>query len=99
MDSVVGTVSFRRRVHAKGLARYRAMSQEQRRETVDAASQRVLEHNWVATPGFTMPNRRMFRWQGFGVFFFQPIGGIRGGAPRGVRELENVLSLQLPNGF
>ncbi len=99
MDSVVGMVSFRRRVDAKGLARYREMSREQRCKTVDAASHRVLEHNWVATPGFAMPNRRKYPWQWLWDSCFHAIAWSRLGDPRGVRELENVLSLQLPSGF
>ena len=88
-----------RRVHAKSLGRYQEMAPEQRRETVDAASRLILERNWVATPGFTMPNRRKYPWQWLRDSCFHAIAWSRLGDPRGVKELENVLALQLPNGF
>lgn len=81
------------------LARYRAMSREQRCVAVDAASRRILERNWVPTPGFTMPNRRKYPWQWLWDSCFHAIAWSRLGDARGVRELENVLSLQLPTGF
>ena len=88
-----------RRVHTNSLIRYREMPPEQRRNTVAAASHRILERNWVATPGFTMPNRRKYPWMWLWDSCFHAIAWSRLGDPRGVKELENVLSLQLPNGF
>jgi Mannosylglycerate hydrolase MGH1-like glycoside hydrolase domain len=75
------------------------MPAERRRDTVDAASRRVLERNWVSTPGFTAPNRRKYPWMWLWDSCFHAIAWSGLGDPRGVTELESVLSLQLPNGF
>jgi hypothetical protein len=75
------------------------MSPEQRRHSVEAASRRILERNWVPTPGFTMPNPRKYPWQWLWDSCFHAIAWSRLGDPRAVNELESVLSLQLPNGF
>jgi hypothetical protein len=94
------SVAFhRRRVDANSVARYRELSLEHRRDSVDAASRRVLERNWVATPGFTMPNRRKYPWQWLWDSCFHAIAWSALGDARGVEELETVLSLQLPDGF
>jgi Mannosylglycerate hydrolase MGH1-like glycoside hydrolase domain len=93
-------MSFRlRRVRARSLARHREMSPEDRRHSVEAASRRILERNWVPTPGFTMPNRRKYPWQWLWDSCFHAIAWSRLGDPRGVKELESVLALQLPSGF
>jgi len=93
-------VTFRhRRVDAAGLARYREITPEARRRAVDGVSRRVLESNWVGKPGFTMPNRRKYPWQWLWDSCFHAISWSRLGDPRGITELETVLSLQLPNGF
>ena len=88
-----------RRAHSRGLARCRAMSPAERRASVDAASRRILEENWVATPGFTMPNRRKYPWQWLWDSCFHAIAWSHLGDPRGVTELQSLLSLQLPTGF
>jgi hypothetical protein len=75
------------------------MPADQRRESVDAACRRILERNWVATPGFTMPNRRKYPWLWLWDSCFHAIAWSSLGDRRGVEELESVLSLQLPNGF
>lgn len=75
------------------------MAPEQRRESVDTASRRILERNWVATPGFTVPNRRKYPWQWLWDSCFHAIAWSRLGDPRGITELESILSLQLPSGF
>jgi hypothetical protein len=75
------------------------MPSEQRRDTVDAACRRILERNWVATPGFAMPNRRKYPWMWLWDSCFHAIAWSRLGDPRGVEELESVFSVQLPNGF
>ena len=46
-----------------------------------------------------MPNRRKYPWQWLWDSCFHAIAWSRLGDPRGVKELENLLSLQLPNGF
>lgn len=89
----------RRRLLINGLARYREMSLEQRRDTVDAACREILERNWVTTAGYTMPNRRKYPWMWLWDSCFHAIAWSRLGDPRGVTELETLLSLQLPNGF
>src|SRR5208282_2586506 len=63
------------------------------------ASRRVLEGNWVASPGFTMPNGRKYPWQWLWDSCFHAIAWSGLGDPRGVNELENVLAWQLANGF
>jgi hypothetical protein len=75
------------------------MSPEQRRDTVDAACRRILERNWVAAAGFAMPNRRKYPWMWLWDSCFHAIAWSRLGDPRGVKELESVFSVQLPNGF
>jgi hypothetical protein len=75
------------------------MRPEQRRNTVEAACRHILERNWVATPGYTMPNRRKYPWMWLWDSCFHAIAWSRLGDARSVKELENVLSLQLPNGF
>ncbi|HEY4451754.1 MAG TPA: hypothetical protein VGN13_09195 [Solirubrobacteraceae bacterium] len=75
------------------------MDPQQRRGSVEAASRRILERHWVASPGFTMPNRRKYPWMWLWDSCFHAIAWSGLGDSRGVRELENVLSLQLPNGF
>jgi hypothetical protein len=89
----------RRRLQTDSLTRYRELPSHQRRELVDAACRRVLEGNWVATPGFTMPNRRNYPWMWLWDSCFHAIAWSGLGDPRGVKELESVLSLQLANGF
>jgi hypothetical protein len=88
-----------RRVHTGRLTRFREMGPEGRRETVDAASRKVLERNWVPTQGFTMPNRRKYPWQWLWDSCFHAIAWSRLGDPRCVAELESVFSLQLADGF
>jgi hypothetical protein len=75
------------------------MPADRRRESVDAACRGVLERNWVATPGFTMPNRRKYPWLWLWDSCFHAIAWSSLGDPRGVEELQSVLSLALPNGF
>ncbi len=75
------------------------MSPRELRESVDGESRRVLEGNWVAAHAFTMPNRRKYPWQWLWDSCFHAISWARLNDPRCVRELESVLSLQLPNGF
>jgi hypothetical protein len=75
------------------------MGPEQRRDMVDADCRRILERNWVATPGFTVPNRRKYPWMWLWDSCFHAIAWSRLGDPRGVKELETLLSLQLPSGF
>jgi hypothetical protein len=75
------------------------MSPEQRRDTVEAGCRRILERNWVAAPGFTMPNRRKYPWMWLWDSCFHAIAWSGLGDPRGVKELESVLSVQLPSGF
>ncbi len=87
------------RIHTKSLLRYQELPREQRRGAVDAASRHILERNWVPSPGFTVPNRRKYPWMWLWDSCFHAIAWSCLGDPRGVRELENVLSLQLPNGF
>jgi hypothetical protein len=96
----VPQVTFRlRRARAKSLLCYRRMAPEQRRQSVEAASRSVLERSWVPTPGFTMPNRKKYPWQWLWDSCFHAIAWSRLGDPRGVKELESALSLQLPTGF
>jgi hypothetical protein len=70
-----------------------------RRELVERGCRLVLERNWVATPGFTMPNRRKYPWQWLWDSCFHAIAWSALGDPRCVVELETLFSLQLPNGF
>jgi hypothetical protein len=88
-----------RRRQRRNLARYHELQPEERRAAVDAASRRILEGNWVAAKGFTVPNRRKYPWLWLWDSCFHAIGWSRLGDARGVTELESVLSLQLPNGF
>jgi hypothetical protein len=81
------------------LERYGELSPAVRRDALDAASRRILERNWVPTPGFTMPNRRKYPWMWLWDSCFHAIAWSRLGDPRCVTELESVLSLQLPSGF
>ena len=53
----------------------------------------------MPSPGFTMPNRRKYPWQWLWDSCFHAIAWSRLGDPRGVEELESILSLQLPSGF
>ncbi len=46
-----------------------------------------------------MPNRRKYPWQWLWDSCFHAIAWSRLGDPRGTKELETVLSLQLPSGF
>jgi hypothetical protein len=87
------------RVHKRSLDRYRKLAPDQRRRTVDEAARRLLERNWVADPGFTMPNRRKYPWMWLWDSCFHAIAWSRLGDARCVAELESVLSLQLDNGF
>jgi hypothetical protein len=75
------------------------MQPTERRETVDAASRRVLEGNWVQSAGFTMPNRRKYPWQWLWDSCFHAIAWSRLGDSRCVKELESVFALQLASGF
>lgn len=88
-----------RRSRARSLTRYEQISADRRRDTVEAASRRILERNWVAAPGFTMPNRRKYPWQWLWDSCFHAIAWARLGDPRAVTELESLLALQLPSGF
>ncbi len=88
-----------RRVRAKRLARYRQLAPARRRDALDATARGILERNWVPAPGFTMPNRRKYPWQWLWDSCFHAVAWSHLGDPRCVRELENVLALQLPNGF
>jgi hypothetical protein len=99
MDNLVQMAFRLRRVHADRVLRYREMAREQRRDIVDVAGRRVLERNWVATPGYTMPNRKKYPWQWLWDSCFHAVAWSRLGDPRGVTELETALSLQLSNGF
>src|SRR5262249_23070579 len=78
--------------------RFLGMSPQRRRAVVDAESRRVMERNWVATPGFTMPNRRKYPWQWLWDSCFHALAWSALGDARWLRELENVFSLQLPSG-
>ncbi|HMD57548.1 MAG TPA: hypothetical protein VKG82_08770 [Solirubrobacteraceae bacterium] len=89
----------RRRVLTDSLLRYQQSPPQQRRERVEASSRDVLERGWVPAPGFTMPNRRKYPWQWLWDSCFHAIAWSRLGDVRAVKELESVLSLQLPNGF
>jgi hypothetical protein len=71
----------------------------ERRALVDAESRRVLEHNWVAEYGFTMPNRRKYPWQWLWDSCFHVIAWSALGDTRCRTELETLFSLQLPSGF
>jgi len=75
------------------------MPADRRHATVEAACRQILEGNWVATAGFTAPNRRKYPWMWLWDSCFHAIAWSGLGDPRGVRELESVLSLQLPSGF
>jgi hypothetical protein len=70
-----------------------------RQELVEAESRRVLELNWVAEQGFTMPNRRKYRWQWLWDSCFHAIAWSALGDARCLTELETLFSLQLPSGF
>ena len=75
------------------------MPPDRRHAAVDAACRGILERNWVSSPGFTAPNPRKYPWLWLWDSCFHAIAWSGLGDPRGVTELENVLSLQLPNGF
>jgi hypothetical protein len=89
----------RRRLLVDGLARDGELSAEQRRDTVDATCRQILERHWVPSAGYTMPNPRKYPWIWLWDSCFHAIAWSRLGDARAVRELETVLSLQLPNGF
>ena len=86
-------------VAARRLARFLNISPTERRAVIDAESRRVLERNWVPTPGFTMPNRRKYPWQWLWDSCFHAVAWSALGDARCCRELENVFALQLPTGF
>src|SRR5207302_7704535 len=71
----------------------------ERRALVDAESRRVLELNWVAEHGFTMPNRRKYPWQWLWDSCFHAIAWSALGDARCREELECLFSLQLSSGF
>jgi Mannosylglycerate hydrolase MGH1-like glycoside hydrolase domain len=81
------------------LKRFLGASAAGRRALVEAESRRALESNWVAQPGFTMPNRRKYPWQWLWDSCFHAIAWSALGDPRCRTELESLFSLQLPNGF
>jgi hypothetical protein len=89
----------RRRVSSERLDSYRKLSPEQRRESVNTACRDVLERNWIASAGYTMPNGRKYPWMWLWDSCFHAIAWGRLGDPRGVTELETLFSLQLPSGF
>jgi hypothetical protein len=86
-------------VQTNHVVRYLEQPPQRRREIVDAACRRILERSWVAGPGFTMPNRKKYPWQWLWDSCFHAIAWSCLGDPRGAREVESVLALQLPNGF
>jgi hypothetical protein len=90
---------LRRRLHASRLARHRELSADERRDAVAASCRRILEGNWVETPGFSVPNRRKYPWLWLWDSCFHAIAWSGLGDPRGIKELESILSLQLPSGF
>lgn len=59
----------------------------------------MLVRNWVATPGFTMPNRSKYPWQWLWDSCFHAIAWSALADARACRELESLFALQLPNGF
>ena len=75
------------------------MPAERRRVTVETESRRVLERNWVVTPGFAMPNRRKYPWQWLWDSCFHAIAWSALGDDRCSTELANVFSSQLTSGF
>src|SRR2546429_6425119 len=79
--------------------RFLGTPSEHRRGLVDEESRRVLERNWVAEQGFTMPNRRKYPWQWLWDSCFHAIAWSALGDGRCRTELESLFSLQLPNGF
>ena len=89
----------RRRVRVNSILRYGAASAQERRAAVDAACREILERNWVASAGYTLPNRRKYPWMWLWDSCFHAIARSRFGDPRCVTELETVFSLQLPSGF
>ena len=88
-----------RRIDSNSLDRYRNAAEQQRGRDVEAACRDLLERNWVATPGFTMPNRRKYPWQWLWDSCFHAIAWSGLGDARCVTELETLLALQLPSGF
>jgi hypothetical protein len=72
---------------------------EERRALLDVESRRALERNWVAQPGFSMPNRRKYPWQWLWDSCFHAIAWSALGDARCRAELECLFSLQLPSGF
>jgi hypothetical protein len=81
------------------LKRFLGTPSRRQRSLVDAESRRVLERNWVAEQGFTMPNRSKYPWQWLWDSCFHAIAWSALGDARCRTELESVFSLQLPNGF
>jgi hypothetical protein len=81
------------------LKRFLNVPQERRRDEIDRESRRVLERNWVAEQGFTMPNRRKYPWQWLWDSCFHAIAWSALGDARCGAELESLFALQLPNGF
>ena len=72
---------------------------QRQRGLIDAESRRVLERNWVAQHGFTMPNRRRSPWQWLWDSCFHAIAWSALGDARCRTELESLFDLQLPSGF
>jgi hypothetical protein len=81
------------------LRRLLAAPAERRRALIDAESERALERNWVAQPGFTMPNRSKYPWQWLWDSCFHAIAWSALGDARCRTELESLFALQLPSGF
>jgi hypothetical protein len=81
------------------LKRFLEAPWQQRSAYIDREGRRALEANWVAQPGFTMPNRRKYPWQWLWDSCFHAIAWSGLGDERSRTELESLFSLQLPNGF
>jgi hypothetical protein len=90
---------FSRRLHSRSLDRYRDLATAERRDEVFASCRRVLEGNWVAGAGFTMPNRRKYPFMWLWDSCFHAIAWSGLGDARAVTELESVFSIQLADGF
>src|ERR1700752_4684127 len=81
------------------LKRLLLASAQRQHDLIDAESRRVLERNWAAEHGFTMPNRRKYPWQWLWDSCFHSIAWSALGDARCRIELESLFELQLPNGF
>jgi hypothetical protein len=81
------------------LKRFLLASSQRQHDVIDAESRGVLERNWVAEHGFTMPNRRKYPWQWLWDSCFHAIAWSALGDARCRTELESLFDLQLASGF